>query len=115
MKEMMAAMMIVRMDFGRMGVCVCVCLCCAWWLIVLVEYRRMDCELNAFFVRIKKQVTCECSSVMRNIQIEEGEGLLIYPDHSTSKICRTFKDVKRVKHVCRVVKSFEKKSGSEKS
>jgi hypothetical protein len=31
MKEMMAAMIIVRMDFGRMGVCVCVC--CAWWLI----------------------------------------------------------------------------------
>lgn len=104
MKEMMAAMMIVRMDFGRMGVCV---------LCVVVD-RRMDCELNAFFVRVKKQVTCECSSVMRKIQIE-GEGLLIYPDDSTNKICRTFKDVKPVKHVWIVVKSFEKKSGSEKS
>lgn len=51
MKEMMAAMMIVRMDFGRMGVCVC----CAWWLIVLVEYRRMDCELNAFFVESRNK------------------------------------------------------------
>jgi hypothetical protein len=83
-------------------------------LCVVVD-RRIDCELNAFFVRVKKQVTCECSSVMRHIQIEGGEGLLIYSDHSTSKICRTFKNVKRVKHVCRVVKYFEKKSGSEKS
>jgi hypothetical protein len=46
----------------------------------------MDCELNAFFVRVKKQVTCEYSSVMKSFQKEEGEGLLIYPEQNTSRV-----------------------------